>query len=135
MRIRTYKELSRLETFAERFQYLKLVGEVGKETFGYDRWLNQVLYHSDEWHRVRNQIIIRDNGCDLGIPDLEIRGRILVHHMNPITEDDILQHSDFLLNPDFLICVSHNTHNAIHYGDDSILKTWRAREPGDTKLW
>lgn len=135
MIIRTYKELTRFETFADRFKYLKLVGFVGEETFGYDRWLNQVLYHSDEWHSVRRQIIIRDNGCDLGVPGLEIKGRLIVHHMNPITEQDILQHSDYLFNPDYLICTSHNTHNAIHYGDGSLLKTWQAREPGDTKLW
>ena len=133
--IRTYDELITLKTFAERFEYLKLRGFVGKETFGYDRWLNQVLYHSDEWKRVRNIVVVRDCGCDLGIPGLEIRGRLIVHHMNPITEQDILQHSEALLDPNVLICTCIDTHNAIHYGDDSILKQWQARKPGDTKLW
>ena len=133
--IRTYSELIKLDTFAERFEYLKLTGIVGKETFGYDRYLNQLLYHSDDWHRTRNFVIIRDNGCDLGIPGMEIKGRIIVHHMNPITEQDILQHSDLLLDPEFLICTGMNTHNAVHYGDDSILNAWRPREAGDTKLW
>lgn len=133
--IRTYSELIKLQSFAERFEYLKLKGIVGKETFGYDRWLNQVLYHSEEWHRTRNLVVIRDGGCDLAIPDLEIQGRLIVHHMNPIVEEDILQHSDALFNPEFLICTCIDTHNAIHYGDDSILKRWQARKPGDTKLW
>lgn len=133
--IRTYSELSQLNTFAERFEYLKLSGIVGRETFGSDRWLNQVLYHSDEWHRIRNLIIVRDNACDLGVPGLEINGRLIVHHMNPISEDDIIQHSEALLDPEFLICTCIDTHNAIHYGDDSVLNSWQAREPGDTKLW
>ena len=120
--IRTYSELSRLPTFLERFNYLKLGGTVGKTTFGFDRYLNQIFYQrSAEWKQLRDQIIIRDNGCDLGIEDRAIGGRILIHHLNPITEDDILEQSDFLLNPEYLICTSHNTHNAIHYGDSNLL--------------
>ena len=133
--MRTYSELVKLKTFAERFEYLKLSGVVGGKTFGNDRWLNQALYHSDEWHRVRNIVIIRDNACDLGIAGLEIKGRLIIHHMNPIDELDILHHSENLLNPDFLICTCIDTHNAIHYGDDSVLNPWHEREPGDTKLW
>ena len=133
--IRTYSELIKLETFAERFEYLKLVGIVGKETFGYDRWLNQTLYHSDEWHRTRRSIIVRDCGCDLAVPGLEIKGRLIVHHMNPLTEQDIILHSDAIFDPEFLICTCIDTHNAIHYGDESILNQWEARKPGDTRLW
>jgi len=132
---RTYSELIKLETFAERFEYLKLTGIVGKETFGYDRWLNQVLYHSGIWYHVRNKVIIRDNGCDLGVPGLEIKGRLIVHHINPIAKEDILEHAELLADPEFLICTSINTHNAIHYGDNSILKEWKERTPGDTCLW
>ena len=133
--IRTYNELSKLKTFAERFEYLKLTGIVGKETFGYDRWLNQSLYHSDMWRRVRHEVIIRDNGCDLGIDGLEIKGRLIVHHMNPISKDDLLARSEDIILPDFLICTTIDTHNAIHYGDDSVLRQWKERTPGDTCLW
>lgn len=133
--MKTYSELAKLETFAERFEYLKLTGIVGKETFGYDRWLNQMLYHSDIWHRVRNEVIIRDNGCDLGVPGLEIKGRLIVHHINPIVKEDILQHEEMLADPEFLICTSISTHNAIHYGDNSVLRPWKERTPGDTCLW
>lgn len=133
--IKTYSELISLRTFAERFDYLRLVGIVGEKTFGYDRWLNQALYHSDEWHRTRNFIIVRDGGCDLAVPGLEIRGRLIVHHMNPLTEEDIIRHSDEIFDPEFLICTCIDTHNAIHYGDESILNRWEARKPGDTKLW
>ena len=119
--IRTYEELSRLKTFEERFEYLKLNGEVGKDTFGFDRIFNQIFYKSKEWRSVRNQVIIRDNGCDLGSEGHDIYGKIIIHHMNPISIKDIETNSEFLLNPDYLICTSHQTHNAIHYGDESLL--------------
>ena len=121
MNIRSYSELITFETFEERFNYLKLKGEVGKETFGFDRYLNQIFYKDPEWLRVRDKVIIRDNGCDLGILDREIYSRILVHHMNPITKEDILSKSKYLLDPEYLICTTKNTHDAIHYSDDSIL--------------
>ena len=121
--IRTYSELIRLPTFEERFRYLKLDGLVGKDTFGFDRYLNQEFYRSKEWKEVRDFVIVRDNGCDLGMDGYEIVGRIYIHHMNPITVNDIVHSSDFLLNPDYLICVSHNTHNAVHYGDEDLLVT------------
>lgn len=119
--IRTYSELITIPTFEERYEYLRLNGKVGEDTFGFDRWLNQVFYKSDAWLKVRDKVIIRDNGCDLGIPGREIYGRILVHHMNPILAKDILDRTDYLLNPDYLICTSKNTHDAIHYSDSSIL--------------
>lgn len=121
--IRTYTELSKLQTFEERYQYLRLDGVVGQQTFGFDRYLNQIFYKSERWRRARNFVIIRDNGCDLGIEGHEINGRILVHHMNPVTIDDILKESDYLIDPEFLISTIHNTHNAIHYGDESLLIT------------
>lgn len=133
--MRTYSELSKLRTFAERFEYLKLTGTVGKETFGYDRWLNQALYKSDLWHKARNEAIIRDCGCDLGVAGLEIKGRLIVHHMNPITKMDVLEHSESLIDPEFLICTTIDTHNAIHYGNDAVLNKWEERTPGDTCLW
>lgn len=119
--IRTYSELITIPTFKERYEYLRLNGKVGEDTFGFDRWLNQTFYKSDAWLKVRDKVIIRDNGCDLGIPGREIYGKILVHHMNPILAKDILDRTDFLLNPDYLICTSKNTHDAIHYSDSSIL--------------
>lgn len=136
MSIKTYSELIQLPTFEERFQYLKLGGAVGKETFGFDRYLNQNFYRSAAWKRVRDQVIVRDNGCDLGIDDRIIYGKILIHHMNPINDRDILDLTDILLNPEYLICVSHLTHNAIHYSDESLLP----REPivrfkNDTCPW
>lgn len=121
MNIRTYTELMKLETFEERFRYLKLIAKVGDETFGFDRYLNQQFYHSQEWKSIRNEIIIRDNACDLGIPGREMHKGIIIHHMNPITKDDLIHQSDFLLNPDYLICVSKKTHSAIHYGDENLL--------------
>lgn len=136
MNIKTYKELSRLATFEERYTYLRLEGVVGKDTFGFDRYLNQLFYHSDQWKSVRNQVIIRDNGCDLGMPDREIQGRILIHHMNPITIRDLELESPYLLDPNYLICVSHSTHNAIHYGDENQLITLpKERTPNDTCPW
>lgn len=117
----TYTELKELQTFEERFKYLQLKGTVGKETFGFDRYLNQTFYRSVEWRRVRNFVIIRDNGCDLGILGREIHDRVIIHHMNPIEIDDIRDISEILMNPEYLICTTHNTHNAIHYGDESLL--------------
>lgn len=120
--IRTYSELMQLETFEERYEYLKIGGTIGEDTFGFDRYLNQLFYTSEEWRTLRNQIIIRDNGCDLGVPDREIRGRnIIIHHMNPITKEDILNRSEFLLNPEYLICTTKQTHDAIHYGSSDLL--------------
>ena len=119
--IRTYSELILLPTFKERFEYLKIGGKVGEETFGFDRYLNQILYTSPEWKSIRDKIIVRDNGCDLAVPGREINGKIMIHHMNPITVDDILRRSDFVFNPEYLICTIMNTHNAIHYGDSSLL--------------
>ena len=134
--IRTYSELIQLPTFEERFDYLRLDGVVGKDTFGFDRYLNQQFYRSSEWKRIRNQVIVRDNGCDLGIDDYEIHGRILIHHMNPISIEDLQHMSDFLMNPEYLICVSHRTHNAIHYGDDSLIVTAPIeRSQNDTCPW
>ena len=136
MPIRTYSELIQLPTFEERFRYLRLKGSVGKETFGFDRYLNQNFYRSSAWKRVRDQVIVRDNGCDLGIDDRIIYGKILIHHMNPINDEDILNMTDILLNPEYLICVTLDTHNAIHYGDDDLLiKEPVARFKNDTCPW
>ena len=134
--IRTYSELMQLPTFEERFRYLKLDGLVGKDTFGFDRYLNQEFYRSKEWKEVRDFVIVRDNGCDLGMDGYEIVGRIYIHHMNPITVNDIVHSSDFLLNPNYLICMSHNTHNAVHYGDEDLLVTAPVeRRKNDTCPW
>lgn len=136
MSIRTYSELITLPTFEERYQYLRLNGRVGEETFGFDRWLNQKFYKDPEWLRIRDEVIIRDNGCDLAIPGREIYSRILIHHMNPITKDDILQRSKYLLDPEYLICTIKNTHDAIHYGDENLLvKGPVKRKPNDTCPW
>lgn len=136
MPIRTYSELIQLPTFEERFRYLRLKGSVGKETFGFDRYLNQNFYRSSAWKRVRDQVIVRDNGCDLGIDDRIIYGKILIHHMNPINDEDILNMTDILLNPEYLICVTLDTHNAIHYGDDDLLiKEPVVRFKNDTCPW
>ncbi len=136
MTIRTYTELMKLQTFEERFRYLKLVARVGEETFGFDRYLNQQFYHSQEWKSIRNEIIIRDNACDLGITGREMNKGIIIHHMNPITKDDLIHQSDFLLNPDYLICVSKKTHSAIHYGDESLLFDGLVeRSKNDTCPW
>lgn len=136
MSIRCYSELITLPTYKERFNYLQLNGQVGQDTFGFDRYLNQNFYRSREWKRLRDQIILRDNGCDLGIPGYEIYGRVLIHHMNPITIRDIETMSDYLLNPEYLICTTHNTHNAIHYGDESLLCLGPIeRKPNDTCPW
>ena len=118
---KTYSELVQLTTFEERYRYLRLAGDVGKETFGYDRHLNQVFYSSLEWKKFRRDIIVRDMGCDLGVDGREINGLIIIHHIEPITVDDVLQRRACLLDPENAICVSFNTHNAIHYGDESLL--------------
>lgn len=134
--MRSYRELIRLKTFDERFEYLKLNGLVGESTFGFERYLNQTLYNSSKWRRLRNQIIVRDNGCDLGVDGYEIQGLIIVHHMNPISVDDLKEFSDDVFNPEYLICVSLATHNAIHYGDTNLLpKEPIERRPGDTCPW
>lgn len=131
-----YSELIALPTFEERYRYLQLRGFVGKDTFGFDRFLNQKFYRSAEWKRIRDQVIVRDNGCDLGIKDRMIPGKVLIHHMNPITEKDILHATDILLNPEYLICVSHMTHNAIHFGDENLLMPdLVVRTPYDTCPW
>ena len=137
MSIKTYSELITLPTFEERYRYLRLSGSVGKETFGFDRYLNQLFYQRSQlWKRIRDEVIIRDCGCDLGIEGREIYGRVLVHHMNPIGVDDLLHESDFLLNPEFLICTTHNTHNAIHYGDENLLlRDPIVRTKNDTCPW
>nr|DAE42466.1 MAG TPA: HNH endonuclease bacteriophage, HNH Endonuclease, DNA.52A [Caudoviricetes sp.]DAF90680.1 MAG TPA: HNH endonuclease bacteriophage, HNH Endonuclease, DNA.52A [Siphoviridae sp. ctDS752] len=136
MIIRTYNELMLLPTFKERFEYLKLSGRVGEETFGFDRWINQKFYRSAEWKHIRDQVIIRDNGCDLGVEGREIYGKILIHHMNPITKKDILDRTDLLLNPMYLISVTKQTHDAIHYSDESILMNDPiVRSRNDTCPW
>ena len=136
MNIRTYTELSQLATFEERYRYVRLGGYVGKETFGFDRWINQMFYKDPEWLKVRDIVIMRDNGCDLGIEGREIYSRIIVHHMNPITKADILDRSKFLLDPEYLICTVKNTHDAIHYGDESLLITLPIeRSKNDTCPW
>lgn len=134
--IKTYSEMILLPTFLERFKYLQIGGIVGSETFGYDRYLNQTLYRTSEWKRFRREIIIRDNGCDLGCDDRTIYGKTLVHHINPLTVDDIVNRHSNIFNPDNVICVSLDTHNAIHYGDEELLMlTPIERKPNDTCPW
>lgn len=136
MIVKSYSEMIAIPTFIERYRYLKLGGRVGEETFGFDRWLNQKLYKDPEWLRTRDKVIIRDNGCDLGMEGHEIYGKILVHHINPITKEDILRRSRTLFDPENLICTIKNTHDAIHYGDESLLiiaPTIRTRN--DTCPW
>jgi hypothetical protein len=135
--MRTYGELIKIEKFLDRYEYLKLNGSVGAETFGFDRWLNQIFYRSPEWKHIREEVIIRDDGCDLGIRDRPIGGRIYVHHMNPIDVKSIVERKSILLNPDFLICCSYNTHEAIHYGNSDILlpDKFVERKPNDTIPW
>lgn len=135
--IRTYSELITLPTFEERFKYLQLNGAVGRDTFGFDRYLNQYIYQrSQRWKSIRDKIIVRDNGCDLGVEGYSIYGRIIIHHMNPISVEDILSDRDWIFDPEFLICVSHRTHNAIHYGDESLLpQTLIERTKNDTCPW
>lgn len=134
--LRTYCELRRLETFEERYAYLRLGAIVGEATFGFDRHLNQEFYRSAEWKNARREAIIRDNGCDLGIEGYEIHGNLLVHHMNPLRPDDIVHGEEHMFDPNYLITTTNATHNAIHYGDASLLATpYEPRTPGDTKLW
>ena len=134
--IKTYSELIKLPTWDERFKYLKLDGQVGIETFGQNRFLNQDFYHSKEWKRLRDFVILRDNGCDLAVEGMQIYGKIYIHHMNPIVDSDIVHQSEFLINPDYLISVSFNTHNLLHYGDEELLRNeWSPRSEGDTCLW
>lgn len=135
--IRTYSELSKIDDFLERFNYLSLKGTVAEETFGFDRYLNQKFYRSTEWRRLRNQIIVRDNGCDLGISGHDIYDHIIIHHMNPLRPNDIANSTDFLLNPEYLICVSRSTHNALHYGDESLIASYDLveRKQNDTCPW
>ena len=136
MRKRSYHELEKIEDFKARFEYLKLDGQVGRATFGFDRYLNQAFYQSSLWKEARRFTIIRDNGCDLGVPGFEIHANLLVHHMNPVSMDDILEHADWLVDPDYLITTTHSTHNAIHYGNSDLLVIApKERRPGDTKLW
>lgn len=136
MNIRTYSELILLPTFEERFKYLQLNGRVGDDTFGFDRYINQKFYRSAEWKRIRDLVIMRDNGCDLALEGYEIYGRILIHHMNPITVKDVELSTEYLMNPEYLICVTHNTHNAIHYGDEKLLmKSPVVRTKNDTCPW
>jgi hypothetical protein len=133
---RSYRELSRLSTFEERYRYLRLQGKVGKDTFGFDRYLNQALYSSVEWKRFRREILIRDDGCDLGIPDRLIAGKVLIHHINPLTIEDVEKRSSVIFDPNNVICVSHLTHQAIHYGDENLLpKDPIVRRPGDHCPW
>ena len=134
--ILTYSELISIPSFEERFKYCQLKGQVGIDTFGFDRYLNQNLYRSPQWRSLRNQIIIRDNGCDLAHLDHPVNKRILIHHLNPITEQDVLNESSVLFDPENLICVSHMTHNAIHYGSEDLLpKGEITRLPNDTCPW
>lgn len=134
--IRTFSELRRLKTFDERYRYLRIHGHVGAETFGYDRYLNQLLYRSKRWLKTRDLIIIRDQGCDLGIEGYEIHDKIIIHHMNPITPEDVECDRDEIYNPNFLICTSFNTHNAIHFGDESLLPRLPIiRRRNDTCPW
>lgn len=132
---RTYSDLITHSSFQDRLEYLELGGSVGRETFGFDRYLNQVFYKSVEWDRVRRHVLIRDEGRDLGVEGHEIFARPLVHHMNPVSPDDLLHKRDWILDPEFLITVSHKTHNAIHYGIRRDLMPSGPRTPGDTNLW
>lgn len=136
MKIRTYSELLKLPTWNERFKYLKLEAQIGNETFGQNRFLNQDFYRSPEWRRLRDYIILRDNGCDLGVEGMEIHGPIYIHHMNPITDSDIIHQSDYLIDPEYLISVSFQTHNGIHYGSiDLVEDTYVERKPNDICPW
>lgn len=134
--IRSYREVRRLKTLEERFKYLALRGSVGQSTFGFDRWINQKFYSSKQWRDLRHHIIARDLGCDLGVEGYEIHSRLAIHHMNPMVAEDIIHGDEDILNPEYLISASHGTHNAIHYGDVSLLpRPPVVRRPGDTRLW
>ena len=136
-KLRTYSELVSFSTFEERFEYLKLDGTVGRETFGFDRYLNQRFYRSVVWKQIRSRVIYRDLGCDLGVPGYELDSKVIVHHMNPIFKDDLIDYTDYLINPEYLITTCIATHNAIHYGDETILltKEVKERKPNDTCPW
>lgn len=136
MNLRRYSELKRLKTFEERYEYLRIGGLIGESTFGFERYLNQQLYTSQRWRQLRNEIIIRDNGCDLGIEGRDIYDKIIIHHMNPLTRDQMQEPDESMFDPEYLICVSLNTHNAIHYGDAGLLqKDYIPRRPNDTCPW
>lgn len=133
---RRYSELIRLNTFKERYEYLRIAGVVGETTFGFDRYLNQLLYTSSKWKQLRQKIIIRDNGCDLAMPGYDLHSRIYIHHLNPLTMEDVEEVSERIFDPENLICVSHRTHNAIHYGDEGLLPQEPVlRKPNDTCPW
>lgn len=135
-RIRRYSELIQFDTFLERYEYLSLRSQVGCETFGFNRWINQRFYTSREWRSLRKKIIVRDEGCDLAVRGHEVHTRLIIHHLNPLVEDDIMRGTRNALDPEFLICTTHDTHNAIHFGDATLLaKPYVPRSPGDTKLW
>ena len=134
--IKTYEELITFPSFEERYDYLRIKGKVGEETFGYDRWINQMFYRSKEWKRIRDIVILRDNGCDLGVEGYDIHDKVLIHHMNPISIDDINLASEYLMNPRYLITVSFNTHQAIHYGTQlNLITNPVERRPNDTSPW
>ena len=136
MRIRSYSELRRLDSFLDRFRYLALRGTVGDATFGFDRWMNQLFYRSSEWRQIRTHVIARDNGCDLGAEDHEVYSRLYIHHMNPIQVAHLRDGDPSILDPEFLVTTTHRTHNAIHYGDEGLLpQPIVERRRGDTKLW
>lgn len=136
LKTRCYSDLRHLTTFDDRFDYLELRGVVGERTFGFDRWINQKFYTSSEWRWVRQQVILRDEGCDLGILGYEIESQLLIHHMNPVSAEDIKAHAEWILDPEYLITCTKATHNAIHYGDRSLLpRPPVERRPGDTRLW
>lgn len=133
---RRYSELCQLHTFEDRYDYLRIGGMVGRDTFGFDRYINQAFYASREWKQVRQEVIVRDNGCDLAMPGYEINGMVLVHHLNPMSAENIEHSDEWILNPEYLITTTKDTHNAIHYGDASLLsKPFTPRRPGDTQLW
>lgn len=135
--IRSYSELRRLGSFEERYRYLALNASVGVPTFGFDRWMNQAFYTSVQWRHIRSHVIVRDNGCDMGVEGYEIGARLYIHHMNPLTAAQLVQGDEDIIDPEYLITVTHLTHNAIHYGDEKLLKRAQhvERKPGDTKLW
>lgn len=136
MSTRRYGELIQIPTLEGRYDYLKLGGSVGHSTFGYDRWINQKFYNSFEWKSVRNAVLVRDDGLDLGVPGFEVRGKPIVHHLNPMVPKDIVHFEEWILDPEYLITTSHNTHQAIHYGDKRMLpRQYVPRKPGDTSLW
>ena len=135
--IKTYSELTKLTSFEERLNYLRLYGNIGYETFGHDRYINQMFYKSREWEHIRHEVIVRDSCCDMALPGFEIYGKVFIHHMNPLVINDIISSTENLLNPEYLITVSHSTHNLIHYGNDGSIKSSviAERKPFDTCPW